>query len=122
MTLCGVCLLTDDVLSLAAFYKALLQTEAEGDATHMSLSLQGAGVAIYSVGAARRDMGLPVPPAGSRITLSFSTPDVDADYGRVKRLGVRIVNPPTTWPWGARSLQLLDPEGNLVTLVTPPKG
>ena len=122
MTLASICLLTEDVLSLTAFYEALLQMEAEGDATHMSFSLQGAGFAIYSASAARRDMGLPVSPSGSRTILSFYTPDVDAEYDRVKRLKVRIVNPPTTWPWGARSLQLLDPEGNLVTLVTPPKG
>ena len=49
-------------------------------------------------------------------------PDVDADHERiVGRDGpaVPVVQPPTTMPWGNRSLLLRDPDGNLVNLFTP---
>jgi uncharacterized glyoxalase superfamily protein PhnB len=50
------------------------------------------------------------------VILDFLVDDVDTERQRVDRLGVDWVMPPTTQPWGNRSMIFRDPEGNLVNL------
>jgi uncharacterized glyoxalase superfamily protein PhnB len=47
---------------------------------------------------------------------------VDAEYPRIAALGVGWVLPPTTQPWGSRSMVFSDPEGNLVNVFSRPGG
>ena len=47
-------------------------------------------------------------------TLEFEVDDVDAEYERLKQKDVPIVKPPTTQPWGWRSVWFRDPDGNIV--------
>jgi catechol 2,3-dioxygenase-like lactoylglutathione lyase family enzyme len=47
-------------------------------------------------------------------TLGLQVDDVDAEHARLVALGVPIVKPPETYPWGARSVWFRDPDGNLV--------
>ncbi len=42
--------------------------------------------------------------------------DVDAEYERLAGLGIEVVKPPTTQPWGVRSAWFRDPDGNLLNL------
>jgi uncharacterized glyoxalase superfamily protein PhnB len=42
--------------------------------------------------------------------------DVDAEYERIAGLGVTVVMPPKTQPWGSRSMIFRDPGGNLVNV------
>ncbi|GAB3959031.1 VOC family protein [Spirosoma harenae] len=52
--------------------------------------------------------------------IEFRVEDVDAQYQRLADLlGDRIVQKPTTMPWGNRSLLFRDPDGNLVNFFTP---
>jgi catechol 2,3-dioxygenase-like lactoylglutathione lyase family enzyme len=55
-------------------------------------------------------------PRRDEIILDFLVDDVDAEYQRVARLGVDWVLPPTTQPWGNRSMVFRDPAGNLVNV------
>ncbi|UOQ51270.1 VOC family protein [Hymenobacter cellulosivorans] len=56
----------------------------------------------------------------SSAILEFRVADVDADYQRLAPvLGEAVVQPPTTMPWGNRSLLFLDPDGNLVNFFAP---
>ena len=48
MKFAGICLITQDVIALVDFYKKVLGVEARGDETHMELSNEGAGIAIFS--------------------------------------------------------------------------
>ena len=41
---------------------------------------------------------------------------MDAEYPRIAALGVEWVMPPTTQPWGNRSMIFRDPAGNLVNV------
>ena len=50
------------------------------------------------------------------IILDFAVEDVDEEYERVARLGVDWVLPPTTQPWGRRSMFFRDPEGHLINV------
>lgn len=55
--------------------------------------------------------------AGETI-LDFVADDVDAEYDRIDTLGVEWVLPPTTQPWGRRSMLFRDPEGRLVSVLS----
>jgi catechol 2,3-dioxygenase-like lactoylglutathione lyase family enzyme len=50
------------------------------------------------------------------IILDFVVEDVDAEYARIASLSVDWVMPPTTQPWGNRSMIFRDPAGNLVNV------
>lgn len=60
-------------------------------------------------------------PAENRSAiLEFRVDDVDAAYERLSTLiASSLVQPPTTMPWGNRSLLFRDPDGNLVNLFAP---
>jgi catechol 2,3-dioxygenase-like lactoylglutathione lyase family enzyme len=53
--------------------------------------------------------------------LEFRVADVDREYARLKSLVEVWVKPPTTQPWGTRSVYFRDPDGNLVDFYTPAK-
>jgi len=42
--------------------------------------------------------------------------DVDTEFQRLIRIGVKSVFPPTTMPWGQRTCYVSDPEGNLLEI------
>jgi uncharacterized glyoxalase superfamily protein PhnB len=48
--------------------------------------------------------------------------DVDREFIRIDQLGVEWVLPPTTQPWGSRSMVFRDPQGNLVNVFSPTEG
>jgi catechol 2,3-dioxygenase-like lactoylglutathione lyase family enzyme len=54
--------------------------------------------------------------ASGGFTLEFQVTDVDARHERLLALDVEILRPPTTQPWGRRSVWLRDPDGNIVNL------
>lgn len=52
--------------------------------------------------------------------IEFRVDNVDMEYQKLTdMLGKRIVQKPTTMPWGNRSLLFRDPDGNLVNFFTP---
>jgi uncharacterized glyoxalase superfamily protein PhnB len=54
----------------------------------------------------------------SNVILSFNIDDVDTEFQRLHSLGVDIINEPKTHPWGARSFQFKDPDGNVMNFRT----
>lgn len=115
MKFTGICLITKDVPSLADFYTRVLGVTAEGDAAHMELHTEGAGIAIFSIEGMEGMAPDSMQGAGcGSITLAFEVQDVDAEYERLKTLGVAFVMLPRTHPWGARSFWFRDPDGNIV--------
>jgi len=56
-----------------------------------------------------------------RSPVPFLVDDVDAEYPRIAALGVEWVMPPTTQPWGNRSMVFRDPAGNLVNVFSRDK-
>jgi predicted enzyme related to lactoylglutathione lyase len=115
MKFTGICLITNDVPALADFYSQLLGVTAEGDAQHMELHTDGAGIAIFTV-QGMEDMapGCMQGAGHGGCTLGFEVQDVDEEYARLQALGVEIVKLPQSYPWGTRSVWLRDPDGNIV--------
>ena len=50
--------------------------------------------------------------------IEFEIEDVDGEHRRLTKMGVPIVKPPTTQPWGRRSFWFSDPDGNTVNFYT----
>ena len=101
-------LLTDDVVRLANFYKALFGIENNSDDTiHQVIIADGTGLAVYNDGRTREGNY-------NNMCIAFTVDNVDAEYERLKLLGVNIVEPPTDRSWGARNMIFKDPDGNEV--------
>ena len=111
----GICIVTDDVARLRAFYADALQMEATGDDTFTAFRTEGAALSLFS------SEGMETMAPGStdgsgvgRYTLEVEVYDVDAEFERLQRLGCAVVKPPTTQSWGRRSVWVRDPDGNIV--------
>ena len=117
-------MVTDDVEGLAGFYARLLDVPATLNGYYVEIP---AGPA--SVGFSRRRftehrecdrVPTPGPVRRDGMILDFLVGDVDAEYRRIAALGVGWVMPPTTQPWGNRSMMFRDPAGNLVNVLSRP--
>jgi predicted enzyme related to lactoylglutathione lyase len=113
-------IVTDDVEGLAGFYARLVGVPAALNEYYVEIQ---AGPA--SVGFCRRrfteyrEAGCPAAAGRARRdehVLDFLVDDVDAEYPRISALGIGLVMPPTTQPWGNRSMVFRDPSGNLVNV------
>jgi predicted enzyme related to lactoylglutathione lyase len=117
----GVCLVTTDVPRLASFYRMVLQVEPEGDQVHTSFALGGGNLAIYSMqGMEEMAPGSMSGAGAGSCVLEFQVDDCDTEFDRLVALGVPVVKPPATYPWGARSAWFSDPDGNIVNLYARP--
>lgn len=113
----GTSLITDDVPALAAFYALVLDAEVEGEAPFARVTVPGAALSFFS--AQRMEAMVPASTsaaASGNFTLEFRVTDVDARHELLTARGVEILKPPTTQPWGRRSVWLRDPDGNIVNL------
>lgn len=118
-------IVTDDVAGLAAFYARLVGTPVALNEYYVEVP-----AGAMSVGFSRRrfteyqeDQAARSGRRESRhdeIVLDFMVDDVDQEFERIDRLGVNWVLPPTTQPWGNRSMVFRDPEGNLVNIFSRP--
>ena len=118
-----VCFITEDVLQLRAFYEAVFGGTAEGDAVHSSLIAGGVTFTFdFVVPLQERSVFHYVSAGGANnVIVGFNVDDVDSEYKRLLPLGVDMLNQPTTHPWGARSFQFKDPDGNILNLRSFPK-
>ena len=95
------------------FYTGILGFEVAMDlgwiVTLASPSNPTAQVNLYSTEA---------PPAGLQPRLSVEVDDVDAVHAEAVRCGVEIVHPLTDEDWGVRRFFALDPDGNVVNILS----
>ena len=108
-------LVTDDVKRLCDFYDEVLQMDVKGGDTYEEFHTDGGILAICNVDLSNR-MAPDTFAIGSNRShmVQFEVEDVDKEYARLDELGVDWVKPPTTQPWGSRSIWFRDPDGNVV--------
>ena len=119
----GVCLITESVPTLVRFYAKIFCAQPEGDDTHSEFHFTGLNLAIFS----REGMEQLAPGSMSgagcgSFTIGFEVANVDAEYERLKTLGVEFVKLPTTHPWGTRSTWFRDPDGNIINFFAKAAG
>ncbi|MDF2905198.1 MAG: lactoylglutathione lyase family protein [Herbinix sp.] len=115
MFLAEVCFETNDVIRLADFYRRLLGIEEENmDEVHQTITGDRVAITVYHDGSPKNNLN-------RNISLAFTVEDVDAEYVRMLAMGITIIEPPTTRPWGARNMHFCDPDGNHIYLRSFPK-
>jgi len=108
-------LLTNDVIGLSKFYKILfgIDNKSEDNVIQFIIT-EGTGLTIYNDGIERKSNF-------QNICLAFTVDDVDIEYERIKALGIKVIEPPTIRPWGAKNMIFADPEGNQIIFRCIPK-
>lgn len=120
MQFTDVCFITEDVARLRKFYETVFFLPSEGDDLHAGIALGGLHITFDSATMVKHNPSFGyVSGQGSNNTIiGFNVADVDAEYQRLNALGVSMLNQPTTHPWGARSFQFRDPDGNILNFRT----
>ena len=115
MKFSGICLITADVSALTRFYTKILGVKAEGNEVHAELKTEGANIAIFSAKGMEAMVPHSMEGAGyGSFTIGFEVENLDAEYQRLKAIGISILMPPTAHPWGSSSFWFKDPDGNIV--------
>jgi len=117
-------LLTDDVERLATFYAALLESPVALNEYYVEIPAGPSSVGLsrrrfteyQEHNQARSGKGL----RKAEFMLDILVSDADAEYARIAALDVDWLMPPTTQPWGNRSMIFADPAGNLVNVFSRP--
>ena len=117
------CLITRNVKRLVDFYEPVLKVKAKWSGNDYAEFTTGVGVlAIFSADAQEKYIPGSADAGKNRgMILEFRVDNVDEEYRRLDSLVKVWVKPPTTQPWGTRSVYFRDPDGNLVDFYTPAK-
>lgn len=116
----GICIITPAMQRLCNFYQEVLQGELVGNEISAMVTTEGAY--LYFFAEAGMDGFAPGCMEGAgrgAYTLEFEVEDVDREHARLVQLGVPVVKPPETYPWGRRSAWFRDPDGNLINFHMP---
>lgn len=103
--------------ALRDFYRQVLQAEPRVFADdYLEFQVGGATLGLF-----KEESMAKIAPGAMRgganvsIMLEFEVVDVDQEYARLQRIpGLVMVMPPTTFPWGHRTIYFKDPDGNLL--------
>ena len=113
----GMCVHTEDVAAVRAFYVDVLGFTVEFELDwFVSLRQPGHDLEVCVV---HRDHALGEDLAGPvrGVVFAFLVDDVDAEHARLRDLGVVVDVPPRDEPWGQRRLLLRDPAGTGIEIV-----
>lgn len=123
MNLVSVRIITANINELISFYEKVTNTLPQRlNEDFAELSSSFGTLAIGSTRTLQFFGGDAVAQAAQNRTaiIEFIVEDVDSEYERLKDfLAPHLVQPPTTMPWGNRSLLFRDPDGNLINFFTP---
>jgi len=115
-------LYTRDIEAGLRFYRDLLgfretfRTPKTGMPTHVELQLNGFGLGLGTVEAAKLVHGVDTSPGAPSMVVVLWTQDIDRAFEKLKSAGVPVVQPPHD-QGSNRAAMLRDPDGNLVQIV-----
>ena len=114
-------IVTEDVAGMATFYSSLLGPNVPLNEYYVEIPT-GAMSLGFSKCRFTEEHGSGCTTALSarpgEVILDFVVDDVDAEYERISAIGVEWVLPPTTQPWGRRTMLFRDPESHLVNVLS----
>jgi len=118
MKIAALRIFVDDLAAARDFYAGALGLLLGEDGARY-------GWCVFDGGGARLVLESVAPDAapddrslvGRFVGVSFEVGDVEAEYARLRGMGVRFTGPPARQPWGGALATLSDPSGNLIQLV-----
>jgi len=116
-------LYTRDIEAGLRFYRDLLgfretfRTPKQGVPTHVELTLNGFGVGLGTVEAAKRVHGVEASPGCPAMVLVIWTENVEKAFQRLVTAGTPVIQTPHDSGNNNRSALLRDPDGNLIQVV-----
>lgn len=117
MFLAEVCIETNRVIELTQFYRQIMniqEIDRHVDAVHQFITTEGVALTIYNDGKPKNNQN-------QNISIAFTVDDVDIEYERLLKLGIEVIDPPTTRPWGAKNMHFQDLDGNQIYFRSFPK-
>ncbi|WP_374759186.1 VOC family protein [Dyadobacter chenhuakuii] len=115
--------MTANIQPLVAFYQTVAEMALKQYREDFAeLRTETVALAIRSVRTLQLFGGdhAATPGSNRSVIIEFQVEDVDSHYQRLASyLGDRLVQSPTTMPWGNRSLLFRDADSNLVNFFTP---
>jgi len=110
-------LVTENVASLARFYRKVTGIKAVGNENYVEIETSGGilsicsreSVNLFNAAAAR-------PKANQSAIIEFEVDDVNRERSRLAKTVRPFVMEPTDLPWGNRSMLFRDPDGNLINI------
>lgn len=112
-----------DVEAGLRFYRDLLgfketfRTPEAGTPVHVELKLDGFGIGLSDVEAAKRVHGVDASPGSPVMALVIWTDDLDKAFEKLTSAGTPVVQPPHNSSNNNRSALIRDPDANLVEIV-----
>lgn len=123
MYLVSVRIITKDIQPLVQFYEKICGSPLTIYTPDFAeLRTSSATLAIGSTNTLKffGENEIAQPAANRSAIIEFRVDDVDQKYSEIAEyIEDNLVQPPTTMPWGNRSLLFRDPDGNLVNFFTP---
>lgn len=123
MKLVRTCLMVEDVRTVRDFYRRIAGLDPNPDfPEYVEFDIGGGGLALYDIKSHEQ-----LAPGSAQAAQNHSSmieievEDVDREFDRLRGFVQDWVKPPTTQPWGTRSVYFRDPEGNLVNFFARPK-
>jgi len=117
------CLISSDLDKLIQFYEPVLEMKAKRSGPDYAEFSTAVGIlAIFSAAAQEKYIPSSAESAKNKSSiLEFQVANVDKEYSRLQPFVKTWVKPPTTQPWGTRSVYFRDPDGNLINFYAPVK-
>jgi len=98
-------------------FKETFRTPKEGTPSHVEFTLNGFGVGLGTVEAAKTRHGVEAAFGAPAMVLVIWTDDADRSFELLRSAGVPVVQQPQDVGSSNRSALLRDPDGNLVEIV-----
>lgn len=121
MKLTSIRLIANDIQQSVRFYEETLGLTAQWFTPDFAeLSTSSITLAIGSTRTMQMFSDSPIIFGNmAPIIIEFLVGNVDHEYIRIKNSASKIIQEPTTMPWGNRSLLFCDPDGNMLNFFTP---
>lgn len=111
------CLITDNVKRLKEFYSQVLEFEPQIDGNNY-VEFQTEYGCVLSLFDLNMHNNMTNEPAVSCLNksmiLEFKVDDINAQYERIKNMGIKLIKDLTTQEWGNTSFWFKDPDGNFL--------
>ena len=118
MNFASIRIVTADMKRLVDFYERLTGLTAAWQNDDFAEFVTHRGIIALTHQRLLKPLGEAITPAQNRsVIIELLDDDVDATFKRAD--SHNVLQPPTTMPWGNRSLLVRDPDGNLLNFFTP---